>query len=98
GFMNISSKSFSDSLKVSLATHTPATGLTSSSDFKINAPAPGDTTHFSISINTLGKAGLNDVTVFVNPKIQPEQYYENNIIGLSEYLNVIADRSLPALD
>ncbi len=98
GFTNISSKSFSDSLRVSLGTHNLSKSHTELTDFKIKAPAPGDTTKFSISIDTRGKAELNDVSVFVNPKILPEQYYENNVIGLSEYLNVIADRALPTLD
>ena len=98
GFTNISSKSFYDSLQVNLDTRSLSKGHTESTHFKIKAPAPGDTTTFSIAINTIGKTGLNDVTVFVNPKIQSEQYYENNVIALGEYLNVVADRALPTLD
>jgi hypothetical protein len=98
GFTNISPKLFSDSLLVNLETHTLSNAHSDTHQFKIKAPLPGDTTRFSISINTRGKAGLNNVTVFVNPKIQPEQYYENNLIGLAEYLDVIADKALPTLD
>lgn len=98
GFVNISSQNFTDSLLV----QRDVKNLTKASDemqlFKIKQPAPGDTTKFSIQVNTVGKAGLNDVMVFVNPKIQPEQYYENNIISLSSYLNVLADKSAPALE
>ncbi|HLZ16712.1 MAG TPA: hypothetical protein VKQ08_06720, partial [Cyclobacteriaceae bacterium] len=98
GFTNISSKSFTDSLQVRAEVVTTSKASSQVSTFKIKAPAPGDTTAFSFSINTLGKAGLNDVNVFVNPKIQPEQYYENNVIDLAGYLNVLGDYSPPLLD
>jgi len=98
GFTNISSKSFTDSLEVRAETVTTAKASRQISTYKIKAPVPGDTTRFSFIINTRGKAGLNDVNVFVNPKIQPEQYYENNGIYLSEYLNVVPDASPPTLE
>jgi len=97
GFTNISSKSFSDSLTVNVGTSNQSNARTEPTTFKIKAPAPSDTTKFSLAVNSKGKVGLNDITVFVNPKIQPEQYYENNFIGLYGNLNVIADRSLPTL-
>ncbi|MGC4021060.1 MAG: C25 family cysteine peptidase [Cyclobacteriaceae bacterium] len=98
GFTNISSKSFSDSLQVSTDVFTISRSTHSNSSFKIKAPAPGDTTLFTVPVETKDKAGLNNITVFVNPKIQPEQYYENNVIGLDSYLNVLADKSNPILD
>ncbi len=56
------------------------------------APAPGDTTQFEIDINTLGREGVNDIDVFVNPHIAAEQYYDNNVISLTQYLNVLPDQ------
>ena len=98
GFTNLSSKSFTDSLQVSAETVTIAKASHQVSTYKIKAPVPGDTTKFSFVIPTQGKAGLNDVNLFVNPKIQPEQYYENNAIYLTGYLNVVPDLSPPSLD
>lgn len=98
GFTNISSKSFTDSLQVRAEIVTPAEAHSAVSTFKIKAPQPGDTTRFLFNIDTFGKAGLNDLNVFVNPKIQPEQYYENNVINFADYLNVVPDHSPPSLD
>ncbi|MBI3482019.1 MAG: T9SS type A sorting domain-containing protein, partial [Bacteroidetes bacterium] len=98
GFTNISSKSFADSLQVFAETNTVAKAYRQTSSFKIKAPAPGDTTKFSVTIHSQGKSGFNDVNVFVNPKIQPEQYYENNAIDLAGYLDVLTDVSKPLLD
>ncbi|GHM98882.1 hypothetical protein WSM22_03720 [Cytophagales bacterium WSM2-2] len=97
-FANISSQSFSDSLLVESNIFTTAKEFTEFIHFKIKAPAPGDTTNFSLTFNTLGKAGLNDIQVFVNPKLQPEQYYENNVMGFTGQLNVLTDKTLPTLD
>ncbi len=98
GFTNISSKLFTDSLQVSTEVITISKAIKETNSFKIKAPSPGDTTDFSLVVNTRGKTGLNSINVFVNPKIQPEQYYENNVIDLASYLNVLADHSGPALD
>ncbi len=98
GFTNLSSQSFTDSLLVRAETVTTAKASHQVNTFKIKAPNPGDTTTFSFIIDTKGKAGLNDINVFVNPKIQAEQYYENNTISLPEYLNVVPDLSPPTLD
>ena len=98
GFTNISSKSFVDSLQVKTEIVTTAKASRQMNTFNIKAPVPGDTTRFSFLIDTRGKAGLNDVNVFVNPKIQPELYYENNTIYLARYLNVVPDLSPPSLD
>jgi hypothetical protein len=97
-FTNISPKSFADSLTVKTETIATTTGNRETNNFKIKAPAPGDTTKFSLTIHTRGKEGPNDIDVFVNPKIQAEQYYENNVIDLAGYLNVVGDHAAPALD
>lgn len=98
GFVNISDKAFSDSLSVKFETFNTTFLSSDPRTFRIKAPAPGDTTRFSVDVNTLGKGGLNDVNVFVNPRILPEQYYDNNVIELRNYLNVVADDFKPVLD
>jgi len=97
GFVNISSKSFTDSLKVKTEIVNASKAILDTSSFKIEAPLPGDTTNFTFTVNTKGKTGLNDINVYVNPKIQPEQYYDNNLLDLTGYLNVLPDLSDPAL-
>lgn len=98
GFTNISSKTFSDSLSVSVEVFSTLQRTTSHQAFKIKPPAPGDTSKFSFQVNTLGKAGLNDVSVFVNPRKLPEAYYDNNVLILYQHLNVQADQTGPLLD
>jgi len=98
GFTNISTKSFTDSLQVQTEIVNMTQAANQNNIFKINAPAPGDTTLFSFPIDTKGKAGLNNVNVYVNPKIQPEQTYDNNSIYLNDYLNVLTDQTHPLID
>ncbi|MBY0435073.1 MAG: T9SS type A sorting domain-containing protein, partial [Cyclobacteriaceae bacterium] len=65
---------------------------------KIKAPVPRDTTKFWVSLTTKGMAGPNDVTVFVNPRVQPEMYFDNNVLSLFQFLTVQPDRTAPVLD
>ncbi len=98
GFVNIGGYTFSDSLTVRTDVLTRDAYALDRTTFKIAAPAPGDTTRFEIGVDTRGKGGLNDVTVFVNPRIQAEVYYDNNILPLYEHLAVEADQTGPVLD
>lgn len=97
-FVNISSKSFTDSLGVNFETFNKYLRAADKKTMRIKAPAPGDSTQFSFAIETNNKVGPNDVNVFVNPKILPEQYYENNVLELHDYLNVEGDKIIPVLD
>lgn len=98
GFKNISQKNFSDSLTVRMEVFNQQ-GLSSDLRMvKIKAPAPGETTPFTFTVNTLEKSGLNDVKVFVNPRIVAEQYYENNVLELYDHLDVQADVFNPVLE
>jgi hypothetical protein len=97
-FVNISEKSFPSQLTVREDVLTKKSGINSSSTFLIAPPKPGDTIKFSISINSKAKVGLNDISVFVNPKVLPEQYFDNNIISLPDYLEVKADNIAPVLN
>jgi hypothetical protein len=98
GFVNISDKTFTGPLKVNVEVFNLTERIVEKTEFEIEAPAPGDTTKFDVTVNTVAKSGLNDVNVFVNPHTQPEQYYDNNILQLPEYLKVQGDVYAPTLD
>ena len=98
GFINITDKTFSDSLTVHSEVFNQTFHIAHLDQMKIKAPLPGDTTKFYIDVNTINKAGLNDVNVYVNPKIIPEQYYDNNILQLPDYILVNEEKVNPVLD
>jgi len=98
GFVNISDKTFTDSVLVKVDVFNHEKRIAQTFLLPIKAPLPGDTTTFQINANTLDFGGLNDVTVYANPKIQPERYYDNNVVALHDYLNVEFDRFNPVLD
>jgi Peptidase family C25 len=98
GFVNISDKAFPDSLEVRQETFNKTNRVASVLTQKIKSPGPGDTTLFVSTVQTLGKVGLNDVEVYVNPRIVPEQQYENNLLRLFNHLTVEADRYRPVLE
>ncbi len=97
-FVNISQKSFSDSLSVAYDLVNEEDGSAVSYSKKIQAPLPGDTTAFELSIPTLGLQGPNSLKVFVNPKIQPEQNYDNNLLKLLNNIQVEEDVFNPVID
>lgn len=98
GFTNISSRLFTDSLTVKFEVFNDSKSILDVTSFKVASPLPGDTAFFDVTTNTVGKSGLNDLLVFVNPRIIAEQYYDNNVIELGNHLNVIADITPPVLD
>jgi hypothetical protein len=98
GFANISSGTFSDSLQVQFRMTNKVTHQQQVSTFRIKAPAPGDTTTFSIQAETLGFTGKNDLEVFVNRRILPEQVYENNQLYIPDGLEVEPDVFKPVLE
>lgn len=98
GFVNISPKPFKDPLHVEAEIFTKESQQREKQDFTIVPPAPGDTTFFEVTSTTLNKVGLNDVNVFVNKRIVPETYYDNNFISLTDYLLVQADKLPPTLN
>lgn len=98
GFTNISGTAFPDSVTVRKEVYNQMNRSSSTIESKIKSPAPGAVTAFTFEVNTLGRIGLNDVNVFVNPRIIPEQYYENNVLELPGYLNVSSDNFKPVLE
>ncbi|MBL7865151.1 MAG: hypothetical protein JNK10_09760 [Cyclobacteriaceae bacterium] len=98
GFTNISNRNFLDSLTVRADVFSTTPRILDRKTFRIAAPAPGDTTTFEVVFETHGKGGANDVTVYVNPRVLPEQYYDNNLLPLYGHLLVNADLAGPVLD
>jgi hypothetical protein len=98
GFVNVSDKTFSDSLSVLYKVFNHKNLNAVQQTLKIVSPLPGDTTFFSITVNTFQKQGLNDIEVFVNPHLIREQYYDNNIFVLPNHLNVVGEAYNPVLD
>ena len=98
GFTNISTRKFTDSLLVQVDIFSNQKKSTERKTLRISPPAPRDTTKFFVTVNTKGKAGDNDVTVMVNPRILAEPYYDNNVLALYNHLQVQADRTAPVLD
>ncbi|MBK5279883.1 MAG: T9SS type A sorting domain-containing protein, partial [Bacteroidia bacterium] len=97
-FVNISNKNFPSSLTVEVEVFNNSQLTKEKQTFLIDAPVKHDSTIFTISGNTLSKAGLNDLSVFVNRKIVPEQYYDNNGISIQDYIEVTTDVTRPMLD
>lgn len=98
GFKNISNKTFTDSLTVQITLRNADQLRTDVFSQRIAAPLPGQTSTFAVDINTIGRAGNNDLKVYVNPKILPEQIYDNNIAELFGYLKVQRDAFNPLLE
>ncbi|HEY9487518.1 MAG TPA: C25 family cysteine peptidase, partial [Chryseosolibacter sp.] len=99
GFINISNRAFSDdslTVRYNLLNHSNPGGIAPT--LKISAPAPGDTLLFTIPFQTLSKGGMNDMEVFVNPRIAREKIYDNNIMVLPEYLEVLTDQANPVVE
>jgi hypothetical protein len=98
GFVNVSDKLFPDSLTVRYDLFNYQNLKKSQATTRIASPLPGDTTLFSLSFNTRAKEGWNDVEVFVNPHVEMEKTYDNNVIVLPRHLQVLADNLHPVMD
>lgn len=91
-FTNISPKAFKDSVKV----HFSLNGNLHSVK-NLGLLPPDSTVTFKFDkIGTLGRPQMNTLLAFVNPRLQPEEYYENNALALP--FQVIQDRTQPVLD
>jgi hypothetical protein len=97
-FVNLGTVPFQDSLVVEYETKNQSTGMRDLRTRKIAAPAVGDSTTFSLTITTKGKVGTNDFGLRVNPRVEPEQYYDNNQAEYNSLFEVKADRTNPVID
>lgn len=94
-FENISNRNFSDSLKVEYTLLSGSSPVTKS--FNIKPLVANDTVRFVLkNIPTLGHVGSNNLQVFVNPRLLPEESYANNFVSLT--YEVIPDQTNPLLE
>ena len=97
-FENVSTRDFTDSLLVQYNFFNQQRREAEVDSFNIKPLQAGDSAHFTIPVTTAGREGLNNFNVFVNPNLQPEQYYNNNIIDLIDFMDVKADNTNPVMD
>ncbi|MCS6821659.1 MAG: C25 family cysteine peptidase [Microscillaceae bacterium] len=95
-FQNISNYPFRDSITVEYSIFNVPTRNQTAKQFKIKALLAKEVARFKIPVNTLGIAGENVLKVYVNPKILPELYYENNILEVP--FKVLPDKINPILE
>lgn len=97
-FWNISSKDFLDSLEVDYQWLNTTMSSTFEDSTKIVGLAAGDSVQFDIDLKTLNNVGTSNLVLKVNPAQQPELYYNNNNLRITDYLEVAADEYNPVLD
>jgi hypothetical protein len=97
-FLNISNKNFTDSLTVRYGLTGLVSRKSTNQSIRIQAPAPDASISFTLPYVTLGQVGLNDAWVNVNPRIIPEQYYDNNQVVFSGLVRVEPDVTRPVLE
>lgn len=97
-FTNISEYDFQAPLSVSYTLYNQNTREEVQGTVQIAAVAAGQFVDFSLPVETTGKIGLNDLEVFVNNGGELEQYFNNNVIRLESFFNVVRDRTNPAID
>jgi hypothetical protein len=96
-FENISDLSFGDSLYVRvLGKGEGAAQVDTSYVVYVDSLTPGKSFSFNACLNTKGLYGRTQMRVFVNPNIQPEEYYSNNVI--ETHFEVIQDKTPPVID
>ncbi|WMJ73445.1 C25 family cysteine peptidase [Cytophagaceae bacterium ABcell3] len=94
-FENISDLDFKDTVKVQYT-------LRANNEVKIEEVVPigklkaWEKLKFEYAVPTRNAAGKNDFQVYVNPKLQPEVYYHNNLLNLN--YTVEKDMTSPVLD
>ncbi|MES2387512.1 MAG: C25 family cysteine peptidase [Bacteroidota bacterium] len=95
GFNNISPRAFKDSLLINYVLTGEGLPVETGS-LKMRALSAEDKDTFHVSVNTLNRAGANLLHINVNPGLQPELTYTNNVADLS--FNVKPDKTNPLLD
>ncbi len=95
-FLNISGNDFKEPLTVQYDIVNIPTGRRTRLTQNITAPKRNQTTYFKTNLYSLNFIGENRMTVFVNPRLQAEQIYENN--QLEVRFKVKEDDINPVLD
>ncbi|MGK7391588.1 MAG: C25 family cysteine peptidase [Candidatus Cyclobacteriaceae bacterium M2_1C_046] len=98
GFYNLSPWDFNDSLAVNVRMPLASGSINGFNIEKIKGPTSRDTLNFELIFPTNGKVGSNDLYLSVSSNQEPEQYYENNILSVDDFLEVKKDNAAPVLD
>ncbi|MBV6645331.1 MAG: hypothetical protein KI790_07765 [Cyclobacteriaceae bacterium] len=96
-FINTSPKDFTDSVQLSYQIQTVDGGGLTQQSANLPGPAAGDTSTFSININSIGKVGINNLSLSAMAS-EVELYQNNNNISFPAFARVQADNVNPILD
>ncbi|MFT5916276.1 MAG: hypothetical protein ACJAWV_001855 [Flammeovirgaceae bacterium] len=94
-FRNVSSEDFTEKLIVEYQIRKNDNSTTTSYD-TLQILSASDSIAFTKTFSTIGLAGMGSIRAYVNPELQPEQDYSNNIITLG--FEVAKDSTHPLLD
>jgi len=97
-FTNISEYDFAGPLTVRYTFTNQTSQVEETETIEIPAVLAGETAEFVLPIDTRSRVGVNDLEVFVNPGDQPEQFYNNNVLRLESFYEVVRDNVNPAVD
>ena len=95
-FQNISDLDFPDSMVVQFTITNNSTGNIEIDEVTYPPLKSGDTLIIEYNLSSSGWLGGNTVQIFVNPFIQAEEYYDNNVMVTR--LDVAGDNVNPVLD
>ncbi len=95
-FQNVSTSSFEQPIIVEYQLRNLETNLTKVFYDTLTTLAIGDSLLFDAAVPTEGMEGENRLRIFVNPRLQAEQVYDNNIVELD--FTVVPDLANPVLD
>ncbi|MDW7690450.1 C25 family cysteine peptidase [Flammeovirgaceae bacterium SG7u.111] len=95
-FKNVTGSTFSDSLIIRYTLQNQTTNKQSTFYDTLNSLAAFDSLKFSVELDTREWVGQNKLNIYVNPRVQAEQVYENNI--LESFYQVGRDSTNPVLD
>lgn len=93
-FTNISNVNFENPLQVVFTLRNDRGGLKKET-ININLPAPTQSVTFNYTVNIGTSAGRNVLQAYVNPRLQREVYYQNNVQEVA--FNVQQDKTHPVI-
>jgi hypothetical protein len=98
-FINISQQTYAaDSLEVRSSLFNTTRSTTQQRNFKIKAPAPGDTIRFANPLYTEKNGGDHNLLLRVNPYPTTEVTLVNNVFDVRKFLSVKGDSLHPFID
>jgi hypothetical protein len=95
-FLNVSGDDFKNDLIVRYILYNQNTNLTTTFYDTLSTLKAKETLDFSFKFSSLDFAGNNILTTYINPRLQAEQLYDNNVSVA--YINVKPDDINPVLD